>query len=331
MIRRTLGDVRTTISRVLQLQNNPDITSTGVDVVRDRVNEIQERLISKGKWVGLKSRYSFCTYEGCITLPRELDSILGFAVDSVPKHVMNQWYEFLDGGAGIQTPSNGWSDALDRGLVVTFNDICGSKYIRVYADAPEDAAARILIKGMDANGNRVMTYDGGVLIDGEYINLSGAHPAVSVNVFTVIDSVVKPQTNGFIRLYAYDGSAQSAIAVYHPSETNPVYRRYAVPGLQPIPYNPTPVPHTVTILAKRKFIPAVSDTDDLLITNIAALKNMAIAIEKEEVYSSTEAEVYEKRAIQNLNDELKEYQGASRAIPNIVLRGFSGGEVKLGW
>lgn len=323
MLRRTLGDVRQTISRVLQLKN-----SASSDVVRDRINEAQERLIDRGKFPGMEAIYSFCTYQGSITLPRELDAILGFDVDKSPKHIRNMWYEFLDGGPG-KLQYQGWGDAIDRGLTVTFNDLSGVRYIRVYADAVETSGSQILIRGINQYGNRVMTYDSsGALIDGEYVNLVGASPAVTVNQFALVDSVVKPQTSGFVRLYEYDGYNQSAIAIYHPNETAPVYRRYSVPGLQPNPSNPEPSSHTITVLGKRRFIPAYAEVDDLMITNIAALKNMVMAIEYEENNDPTNAQTYEQRALDNLNSALKEYQGGARATPNIVVRGSYGGEVR---
>lgn len=326
MLRRTLGSVRNDISRVMQQQDSPNLS-----IVVNRINEAQERLINKGKWAGLKVRYAFCAYNNCITLPREIESILALAIDSNPRRVNNQWYEFMESGTGISEDGSGFRDANDMGSVVTFKDICGSKYIAVYSDAVEDVEARILIKGYNSSGNRVMTYDNQTLIDGEYISLYNARPNISVNQFAQIDSVVKPITKASVRLYQHNGaSSQSCIAIYDPSEEFPIYRRYRINGLATPTsdgVNTTLSPHTVTVLGKRRFIPVVNDNDELLISNIAALKNMVQAIEHEEAGTFTFSKVYEQNAIDALNDELKEWQGGSRAQPNVILRGFGVGDI----
>lgn len=326
MQRLTLGDARPTISRVTQSQFPPES-----DAVRDRINEAQQRLIFRGKWPGLEARYAFCTYEGCIVLPRELDAVLGFDVDKTPRQINSGWYEFLETGPGI-TGRMGWSDAIDRGSTVTFNSICTPSLIRVYSDALEATGSQILIKGFNQYGNRVMTYDvNGNLIDGEYVSLVNASPNVTVNTFKSIDSVVKPYTKGPVRLYAWDGaSTQTSLAVYQPSEINPTYRWYSVPGLQPNPDTASIKPKTITVYAKRRFIPAILDTDDLMITNIAALKNMVMAIEYEERNEGEKSDYYEKRAISNLNSELKEYMGGAQTRPSFTLHGYFAGDMIAG-
>lgn len=327
MIRRTLGSVRNEIAKVTQEQLCSDSP-----VVRELTNQAQERLLNKGKWAGTKARYQFCAYDGCVALPRELESILAVNINGIPRRVNSQWFEFLEGGPGSH-PGNGWiagHDLQDRGNAVTFRDICGAKYIRVYCDLNEDTGKRILIRGFDENGNRVQTFVDGSWIDGEYISLEPPYPQVSVNQFTYIESVVKDTTKGFVRLYQFDGvSTQSAIAIYWPDETLPVYRRYAIPGLgnNGTCSAPTGDPKTVLILGKRRFVPAVSDNDDLIITNLGALKAMVMAIEKYDINNIQAAVAYEQLAEKLLDEELKEYNGGNTNKLNIQMRGFAMGGI----
>jgi hypothetical protein len=101
----------------------------------------------------------------------------------------------------------------------------------------------------------------------------------------------------------------------------PQYRRYAIPGFE------SEEGATVTVLAKRKFIPVVSDDDDLIVTNLGALKMMAIAIEKEENNNLDEAALYENKAVALLQEELKEVEGANIGRPQIQMEMFAMGEI----
>jgi hypothetical protein len=148
-------------------------------------------------------------------------------------------------------------------------------------------------------------------------------PRTTVNAFRSIDAINKTATKGWVRVYAVDPTtgSESCIAILAPSETLPQYRRYAIPGFE------SAEGATVTVLAKRKFIPVVSDDDDLIVTNLGALKMMAIAIEKEENNNLDEAMKYEEKAVELLREELKEVEGTNIGRPQIQMEMFAMGEI----
>ena len=148
-------------------------------------------------------------------------------------------------------------------------------------------------------------------------------PRTTVNAFCSIDAINKTATKGWVRVYAVDltTGSESCIAILAPDETLPQYRRYAIPGHE------RKEGTTVTVLAKRKFIPVLTDDDDLIITNLGALKMMAIAIEKEENNNLEEAMQYEEKAVQLLREELKESEGANIGRPQVQMEAFAMGEV----
>jgi hypothetical protein len=403
MIRRTYGSVKEQLARVTQngmCATDPQLLA--------RTNEAQERLLNKGLYAGTYGRYSVCVYGGCITLPREFESILGYNYDGAPAQVYNQWYEFMANGPGI-APVGDWKRLIDRGFVPCFRSIESQKYLRVYTDLAEDATSTILFRGSDTYNNRIQTQENGVYIDGERLNLSagsgnssvlvsgltgentngngvyawytttyskpayknlngyiirwepgeswyilnsngdvftqadtaiGAYPwldtwtypaEISVtelprttrNAFRSIDAINKTATKGWVRVYAVDptSGAEYCIAILAPDETLPQYRRYAIPGFE------REEGATVTVLAKRKFIPVVSDDDDLIVTNLGALKMMAIAIEKEENNNLDEAMKYEQKAVELLREELKEVEGANIGRPQVQMEMFAMGEI----
>ncbi len=409
MIRRTYGSVKEQLARVTQngmCATDPQLLA--------RTNEAQERLLNKGLYAGTYGRYSVCVYGGCITLPREFETILGYNYDGAAAQVYNQWYEFMANGPGM-SPAGAWRQLQDRGYVPCFRSIESQKYIRVYTDLIEDATSTILFRGSDTYNNRVQTQENGAYIDGERLNLSAGSgnssvlvsgltggrapyngvyfwigtqngypkykfinqqdptdevtmavdpgltwyitssvytglysedvslgttaaypwlsvwdygtftelPRTTVNAFRSIDAINKTATKGWVRVYAVDPTtgAEYCIAILAPDETLPQYRRYAIPGHE------REEGVTVTVLAKRKFIPVITDDDDLIVTNLGALKMMAIAIEKEENNNLDEAMKYEEKAVELLREELKEVEGANIGRPQIQMEAFAMGEV----
>jgi hypothetical protein len=411
MIRRTYGSVKEQLARVTQngmCATDPQLLA--------RTNEAQERLLNKGLYAGTYGRYSVCVYGGCITLPREFESILGYNYGGAPSQVYNQWYEFMANGPGA-SHAGAWRQLQDRGYVPCFRPLDSQKYIRVYTDLIEDSTATILFRGSDTYNNRIQTQENGAYIDGERLNLSAGSgnssvlvsgltgnrapyngvyfwigtqngypkykfinqqdptdevtmyhnsgtswvinssiysdlydsavdlatdstsaypwlatwdsgtftelPRTTVNAFRSIDAINKSPTKGWVRVYAVDPTtgAEYCIAILAPDETLPQYRRYAIPGHE------KEEGVTVTVLAKRKFIPVVTDDDDLIVTNLGALKMMAIAIEKEENNNLDEAMKYEEKAVELLREELKEVEGANIGRPQIQMEAFAMGEI----
>jgi hypothetical protein len=401
MIRRTYGSVKDQLARVTQNGMCPDSPQ-----LLARTNEAQERLLNKGLYAGTYGRYSVCVYGGCITLPREFESIVGYNYGGAPAQVYNQWYEFMANGPGT-SPAGAWRQLQDRGYVPCFRSIESQKYLRVYTDLAEDATSTILFRGSDSYNNRIQTIENGVYIDGERLNLSAGSgnssvlvsgltgvnsegngvyawytifnskpayknlngwtlqwdaggsnwyilsadtvieiqsnttsasypwlatwtlgvfaelPRTTVNAFRSIDAINKTATKGWVRVYAVDPTtgAEYCIAILAPDETLPQYRRYAIPGHE------REEGIAVTVLAKRKFIPVVTDDDDLIVTNLGALKMMAIAIEKEENNNLDEALKYEEKAVELLREELKEVEGANIGRPQVQMEAFAMGEI----
>jgi hypothetical protein len=398
MIRRTYGSVKQQLARVTQngmCATDPQLLA--------RTNEAQERLLNKGLYAGTYGRYSVCVYGGCITLPREFESILGYNFGGSPAQVYNQWYEFMANGPGMLQAGD-WRQLVDRGYVPCFRSLAAQSFIRVYTDLIEDSTSTILFRGSDSYNNRIQTQENGAYIDGERLNLSAGSgnssvlvsgfattvseangvyafyttlfskpayknlngwtlsnngflwqflspegaveissttnfsypwetlfagltltelPRTTVNAFRSIDAINKSPTKGWVRVYAVDPTTGSeyCIAILAPDETLPQYRRYAIPGFE------NEEGSAVTVLAKRKFIPVTGDDDDLLVTNLGALKMMAIAIEKEENNNLVEAQVYEEKAVDLLKEELREVDGASIGRPQVQMRAFAMGEI----
>lgn len=314
----TLGDARATIGRVM------GVCSTD-SRIPDILNEAVQRLISRGKWVGTTARYRICVNSGCITWPRQIETIESFAICDRPGIIRNEWFEFVQDGPGVMAHDENWGNLLiDRGTAISFDDFNGTnKKIRVYADVAESADAKLFVQYYDSNANWKRTLVSGSWVNGEYITISTTPQNSESHVLTGgWVGVQKPVTNGVVRVYEYDTvtGAQRPLAIYEPDETRPEYRRSMIPGLSDMPAcddsSTGCTSKAVTVMAKLKFIPVSADTDLLLIGNLPALKDMVQAILKRERNLLGEAAAYEVSAINELQQELASYQG-SGPVPAI--------------
>lgn len=175
------------------------------DRVIPRINEARERIMrSEQNWRGKVQRFIFCASNACITLPREIETVEAATVCNSPMKMRSPWYDVLDGGP--VGPLCGGDAFVDRGDgYVTFTDLDEARSVKIYADVEEDDGARILIQGFDQYGNRVRTFDEetSAYVDGEYVEIDNETPQSSTTVFSSIDGLQKPETNGFVRVYAF--------------------------------------------------------------------------------------------------------------------------------
>ena len=311
----------------------------------DYVNEACQRIFFSGEnfW-GMTQRFAMCVYNGCLTFPRRVASIEALWVCSTPITIRNQWFEGIE-GVGLQTPRRNCADGnfsdgvfvngqwcvfgngYDRGTACTFTDIRGEdpKKIRVYADVAEAADAVITLQGYNSDGAWVRSQVDGVWIDGEQVAISTT-PTNSVNIFTNLVAVIKPVTNGSVRLYEYNTvtTTQRALAVYEPSETEPAYRRMLVPGIENARCCDTNCEDDsdeacqrvkITAIARLEYVPVSVGTDWVIPGNIPALKDMCQAVRWYEQNTPDQAIICEQRAMHQLRTQLRHYLGHAVVQP----------------
>lgn len=291
-------------------------------------NESQERLLNRpSDPLGSTVRYRFCSSNACITLPRQVRTVLRWALCSCPGLIRPEWFELMSNGPGLQNEDGCSSSLFDHGTVPAFQEVDGTgKYIRVYAQNAVDAGKKVILKFYrDDTKQKQYTLYGGAVQEGEELTLV-APPNYALTTATVMKgglySVVKALTSYPINLYEFDGSANSAtLAQYEPSETTPIYRRYLLPGLssrggcgesdcageacdQPV----------ITALVRLQHVPIALDNDPLVLHNIAALKLMAMAILAEEQHREQQAQALEAKALRELEGELASYQGSGMTV-----------------
>lgn len=305
----TLAQAKPVIARVM----GKSIASA--EVV-DAINEAVERLMVRGDWIGTVVRYRVCVNEAKLTWPRHVHSIRKCNVNCSPVPVMNGWFEFVESGPGTLHDDDSPGLVLqDMGMACCFDDIIGlSKRLYVVSDEAEDADAEIIVQGYDDSNQWIRTLVAGTWIEGEPMPIS-VTGYQSANFWTNVTRVIKPVTNGSVRMFERDMvlNVDKPMAIYEPDETTPSYRRSRIPGLDSVggcgdvscPEGFT----TVNVKAKLRFIPVVNDNDWVLIGNLPAIKEMVMSIQKAEKHLWQEATVYEARALTELGKELVDYEG----------------------
>lgn len=277
-------------------------------------NEAESRLLNRALTpVGSVVRYRFCARQACVVLPRQIRTIEGMAVCGYAASIRPDWYEYVPSGPGRLDASSCGLRAVDHGFAVAFDDVIGSgRYIRVYADATEDAGKRIILRYYRGDTmEKVYTTDNGVTLEGEAIELKpgGIYAKTTYPVMAGgLYGVHKDPTTRPVRLYEYDGIGNTkALAWYEPTETEPTYRKMFLPGLGG---------HTTTvdILARLQHIPFAADYDPIVIGNVSALKLMAMAIAKEEEFRLDESAAFEAKAIGELEGELSAHFGSGITV-----------------
>ena len=317
----TLSDIKTNIARLLSM--------AGTDArVIDYINEAQERLIYKGKWKGTYARYIITSSNGCITWPRQLETIESVAVNEAPAVVRNEWFEFLESGIGLLDSDNSDVKTLvDRGEAATFGDISGTdKKLRLYTTVTLDADLKVLLLGYDEDGEWIRSLDAvtNTYHDGEYVTLTTTF-VDTLNNFTIVTGVQKPVTEGNVKMYEKTDVTDvlRMIANYEPDETRPIYRRSLISGIKDDGLD------VIQVIGKMRFVPASKDTDWLHISNEPAIKEMVMSIRKAENNLPQEAKIYEERAVSLLQEQLLHYMGdGAVAVPRFQnVATFGGGGV----
>lgn len=330
--------MRTTLAQA-KLNGSGIARAIGINSCDARFTEIlnsaQQRLSEMGLWWGTYRRLHVCLTAQCITWPREVAGIEGIQVCRYGLPLLNEWYDF---GEGIRAPDpdSGCNIRMlvDRGNACQFTDIATTAYIRIYPTVAADAGAKVLLQGLDGNGNPIRTLVSGAYVDGEQVTLAAPF-ATSLFQFKGpgLTGVQKPVTKGRLNVFMVDPTTgvETKIAFWEPSELNPSYRRSY---LTQLPTCTTDVDCQLTTngcasmgypscsnivaeaIVRLEFIPALVDTDWLFIGNLYALKRGMKAAEKEDKNQYQEAEMEWASAVRILRAETEKYSPNGKVLVN---------------
>lgn len=296
------------------------------------INSAQQRLLyareamDEGWWgTWAEIVFNVSREQPYITFPRDIARLQSINVCNVPVFVQNQFFEYLSFGNGRMPKTQPWcngngigQNAFTRNNAITFLEMTNApQYITAYATDAQDKAglSRVLIQGLDANGNTVYSQDVDQNVTGVFLTLQS--PSITTPMtFSSINGIQKDITVGPVRFYQHDPTTGDEILLLtmEPSEQTASYRRYYLHNLPcnccPNPSNSTQV--QVTAIAKLELIPVLVQTDYLLIQNREAIIEECQSIrysQMDDLRAKQMAAERHKQAIGLLNGELCHYLG----------------------
>jgi len=235
-------------------------------------------------------------------------------------------------GSGYTTaPTISFSGGGGTGATATASIGYNRKIRALSSTAADDAGKIATVMGYDENAQWIRTEVAGTWIDGEQLTLA-ATAVNSTNTFTKVTRVVKEVTDGRVDMWTWDSTAsieQRQIAAYEPSETLPTYRRMLFPGLSNYGACAASTSScenkSLTVLARLRHVPVSVDNDFLVIDNLAAIKLMCMAIQREDQNRIREAEAFEGKALREIEGELSAHLGDGVKFDIKHVDGGSGG------
>jgi hypothetical protein len=290
-------------------------TCAGSDDWYQMLNDATRQLMRRGNWWGTVKRFTGCIYNGCITWPHYVGTVLAINRCGRSAPPKNQWYDF---DAVLPEHVRHWNHnqsflcAHDLALVdhdtsPVFNQIpCNTnRFLQFYITQPTDAGKTITIFGVDGNGLEVLTTrSDGTIQPG--IILSLAIPFVQTPIlFRRIDRVIKDITDGPVYGYQFDGTNTFPLATYSSGETLPDYRSNKLLTSSCTTTNCQQWPSKISAFVKLEFVEARRPDDLILIDNLDALAVAMQSVKLGDAYDSAGAETMMVRAVHELNIDLR--------------------------
>jgi hypothetical protein len=170
------------------------------------------------------------TREGtCITLPREVQTVIAVNIGGRPTLGKDQLFSFHLNGPGDCRGGCRW-DWQDQGAFhAVYRDLVTPARLVAYLENRDDTGSSLIVYGYDDLGNRLSHEVSGQRRDGYPIpTVYGyAIPDTQMPLIARITGVSKDLTKGSVRLSTIDDSGLTGVllAVYDPDETIPQFRR----------------------------------------------------------------------------------------------------------
>jgi hypothetical protein len=203
-----------------------DSGTCSVERAKKYINQARSLLWNKREWNTTAEYVCIKCADGCLTLPNRYEQIRLAWVNGNPASLADEWFNATNAYSNLYNKGNSCHRQIVEvgGKHVLFRDYTARPYqIAVLAENIDDVGVELLFEAQDQYGS--------------YKNVK-ATTVKSPNVGLSVEQVVgiraasKPKTKGRIRVYAYDPTidAKLLIAIYHPEDINPTFRRFNIPS-----------------------------------------------------------------------------------------------------
>lgn len=165
----------------------------------------------------------------CLTLPREVETVIGVNIGGRPALGYSQLFNFHLNGPGDCRQSCDWSWQDLGAYFSTYRDIITPAKLVVYTQTPLDNNKQFTVYGYDGDGNVLREQVNGVWQNGLSLpTIYGtAIPEADAPTVSRITGIFKVPSVGSMRLSTIDDSGATGLllAILEPDETIPQFRR----------------------------------------------------------------------------------------------------------
>lgn len=188
-------------------------------------------IVNKGDFEGWKGWLDICTTgnDRCITLPREVETVLAVNIGGKPTLGFGQLFNFHLNGPGDCNCTCEWSWQDQGQFHSTYRDVTQPTKLVAFLETNLDNGKELVVFGYDRKG-QVLRHQVGTewrkgyrvpTIYGLAVTDEGAPDIARIT------GVFKQQTIGSVRLSSIDDSGSTGVTygIYEPDETTPQYRR----------------------------------------------------------------------------------------------------------
>lgn len=294
-----------------------------VDKFNRYINLVSERFINSGKWLGMMKEIAVASSGGYFTLPPRFVAALAVkdGMTGCPVQLASRWYAYRYGMA-LQDSSlwatYGYSGAIDMGDgFVTFKDSpYATYYLRFTRASVDDAGMQVLLKGRDENGDAIFTNVDPASYEGMTVTLTASVTTTTQKFSGRLEFLQKLRSKGYLYLDAVDVSTGGVtrIGYFAPNETVPNYHRYAVGCASEDSW--------VSAICKVRYMPAVADSDEVIPSNVGALRAGLAAIKCENEGDTVRRDQFIADGLRMLGDESRENRGGVRLALRIDAQAF---------
>ncbi len=283
-------------------------------------------------WIGVLDMCSDAC--GYVTLPDFVESVQACNVGGLPAFFRDKWFEFSINGPGSNSwgaypsiaASSGYGVGVgtstfggggigigntwdDRQTSPTFEDLTEPCALACICENPADAKAGLsltvqgIVTSPDGYQQQALTTDPtdpntpatAVFVPLAFDARGIATSDPKTTLFTRVTQVIKPVTQGYVRLYAVaqrQGAKLVLIGVYSPKETSPQYKRIRVSSAR----------NWVRVMYRIKTPNLLYDYDVIPITSLDAMLCLLRAVRDYETRNYQEGDAALKVAVQVLNE-----------------------------
>jgi hypothetical protein len=192
------------------------------------ITDAVQLLANKGEVDPLVGLVDICVHGRCVTLPREVETVLAVNICGRPTRGRDEQFSFHLNGPGEDCGSCDYS-WVNEGNFFTYRDIqCPVKLV-AFVENQEDEGAELRVFGFDEQNRPLRTNANGVWSDGLLVPtiFNYALPSSTDPLMSRITGIVKSPTVANLRLSSFDNSTSTGtlLGIFEPDETQPQYRR----------------------------------------------------------------------------------------------------------